>query len=243
MRILSTIASYNGKSNPYLQKVIDELSKVSEVIIFSTEEVEGYKTFVFDKSVGETLVFKNRKYIVDNIENYDYFLYNEDDIFISNESLKTLIDLNEKISSINLINNVGFLRYELDGDVKEFNDLHPAHSVHAGGNGQTDIIKEIQVIDNEVCLKPWNHHSGNFILSQKQLKYLIDNDLFSTEPNTKYVGLLESGASDVSCHLNKVVPYNYIEKLSTHHMSNKYVYNNRKVHIEEIDGIVKQWKS
>jgi len=242
MKILSTIASYNGNSNPYLKKVIDELSNVSDVVIFSTEKIEGYKTILFDKSVGETLVFKNRNYILDNIENYDYFLYNEDDIFISNESLKTLIDLNEKISNIDLINNVGFLRYEIDNGVIEFNDLHPAHSTHTGGNGRTDIIKEIQVIDNEVCLKPWNHHSGNFILSKKQLEYLIDNGLFSTEPNRKYVGLLESGASDVSCHLNKIVPYHYIEKLSTHHMSNKYVYNSRKVHIEEIDEIVKKWK-
>jgi hypothetical protein len=242
MKILTTVINYMGSSVPYLRPVIDELSKMSDVVIFGTEEIEGYETIVFDKSVGEHLVFKNRQYLIDNIDNYDYFIYVEDDVFISNNSLTTLIELNERISKIDVRNNVGFLRYEIHNDTKYFDDLHPEHSIHMGGDGITDVIREIQVIDGLVCLRPWNHLSASYVLSRNQLKYLIDNNYFPTEPHTKYVYYLESGSSDINLYLNKVTPYDYIEELSTHHMSNKYI-PQYGAPATQIDDIVREWKS
>jgi hypothetical protein len=241
MKILSTIINYAGSSLPYLFPVVEELSKISDVVIYSTEEIEGYKTFVYDKEIGEYLPFEDRKFIIDNVDNYDYFVHSEDDIFISNETLTTMIELNERLSRIDVKNNVGLVRYEIHGGKKYYDDLHPEHSIHSGGNGVTDVIREIQVIDDLICLSPWNHLSGNYILSRKQLKYLIDNGLYNTEPNIDYVYYLESSSSDMNLHMNKIIPYDYIEQLSVHHMSNKYrLYG---LPTEDIDEIVKEWKS
>ena len=115
MKILSTIACYAGNSNPYLKPVVEELKKVSDVVIFSPEviDIENVKTEIRSKDLGHGLVFEPRQYILDHIEEYDYFLYNEDDIFISEESLKFAIETNEKLIQHNIQYNVGFLRNEL----------------------------------------------------------------------------------------------------------------------------------
>lgn len=241
MKILSTVINYAGNSIPYLRPVVDELAKVSDVVIYSTEKIDGYTTVVYDKEVGEMLPFKDRQFIIDNVDNYDYFVHNEDDIFISNETLNTMIELNERVSNIDVRNVVGLVRYEIHNDKKYYDDLHPEHSIHSGGNGTTDIIKEIQVIDKMVCLKPWNHLSGNYILSRKQLKYLIENNYYPTEPHTKYVYYLESSSSDIHLYMNKIIPYDYIDRLSVHHMSNKYRLFGAPT--EDIDRIVNEWKS
>lgn len=244
MKILSTIACYGGNSNQYIREVSNELKKVSDVIIFSPETIDvgGITTEIRSRSLGESLVFEPRQYILDNIDHYDYFLYNEDDILIKKESIELAINLNEKISSVDIKNNIGFLRYEIQNDKIEYNDLHPAHSIHNGGNGRTDIIQEIQYIEGDSYIKLYNHHSGNFLISKKQLIYLLDNGFFETIPHKTYVGFLESGASSLNLYLNKITPISMINKLSVHHMSNKYVYNQRKVTLEEIHDIISKWK-
>lgn len=45
----------------------------------------------------------------------------------------------------------------------------------------------------------------------------------------------------MNLHMNKIIPYDYIEKLSVHHMSNKYrLYG---LPPEDIDEIVEKWES
>ena len=84
MKILTTMASYSGNSNPYIKEVIGELNQVSDVVVFSPEKIniDGVKTELRDKSLAHSLVFEPRQYILDHLDEYDYFLYNEDDILI-----------------------------------------------------------------------------------------------------------------------------------------------------------------
>ena len=167
MKILSTIACYAGNSNIYLKPVVEELKKTSDVVIFSPEviNIDGIKTEIRNKSLGHGLVFEPRQYILDHVEEYDYFLYNEDDILITQESLEFAVEINEKLIQQNIQYNVGFLRYELENNIPEFVDLAPYNSVHLGGNGVSDIIRYVTNIKNEYYFNAWNPHSGNFLLS------------------------------------------------------------------------------
>jgi hypothetical protein len=232
MKILSVIPCYSGNSNPYIKHISQELSLISDVVIFSPENIEGFNTQIVDKSLGHDLVYTPREYIISNLDNYDYFLYNEDDILINSKTLLKAIEINELISSIDIKYIVGLLRFELNNSHKEYTDLHPAHSIHRQGSGE--IIKQIIEMQGKKYFEPYNIHSGNFILSKKQLKYLIDSNLFFTTPEARYVGILESGASDLYLNFTKLIPVDIFTELECHHMSNKYVYNSRKVTEEEI---------
>jgi hypothetical protein len=238
MKILTTIPCYN-ENNIYVERVVEQLTSISDVVIFSPVrwDIPNVHTEIRGKEYGQSLVFEPRQFILDNIHEYDYFLYNEDDLLITPDSLLHAVEVNEKISKVDIQNNVTFLRYELENDVAEFVDLHPGHSVHLGGNGVSDVIRFVTKIDNEYYFSPWNLHSGTFLISREQLEMLIHNDLFWTEAKATYCGILESGASSFNPWLRKLAPTSSYKKLMIHHMSNKYVFNPVKVNINFLDNL------
>ena len=241
MKILSTIACYAGNSNQYIRPVVEQLKQVSDVVVFSPEiiDIEGVKTELRSKDLQHALVFEPRQYILDHLNEYDYFLYNEDDILIPKDSLLHAIDINHRISRVDIQNNVSFLRYELDNSIPEFVDLHPGHSVHLGGNGVSDIIKYVTAVDGEYYFAPWNLHSGNFLLSRHQVAALRYNNLFPTVAKATYAGILESGASGFNAYLKKLVPISTYKNLMVHHMSDKYIFNPVKVSTDLLDNLFK----
>lgn len=241
MKILSTIACYSGNNNPYLKSVINELKKISDIVVFSPEiiNIDGIKTELRSKSLDHGLVFEPRQYILDHIDEYDYFLYNEDDILITKESLEFAIEINEKLITHNIQYNVGFLRYELENNIPEFVDLSPYNSIHLGGNGVSDIIRYVTSIGNEYYFNAWNPHSGNFLLSREQVKLLKNNNYFLTIPKATYCGILESGATGFYEVIRKFTPIKDYKKLMVHHMSNKYIFNPVKVSTDLLDNFFK----
>lgn len=241
MKVLSTIACYAGNSNQYLKPVVEELKKVSDVVIFSPEEIliEGVHTEIRPKSLGHGLVFEPRQYILDHLGEYEYFLYNEDDILIPAQSLIFAIETNEKLIKHNLQYNVGFLRYELENNIPEFVDLSPYNSVNLGGNGVSDIIRFITNLGGDHYFNAWNPHSGNFLLSRDQIKLLQSSGYFPTVPQATYVGILESGATGFNNVIRKLSPVQNYKQLMVHHMSNKYVFNPVKVSVELLDNFFK----
>lgn len=241
MKILTTIVCYTGNSNPYITEVVNNLKNISDVVIFSPEEmnIPNTETFICPQSLGKDMTFAPRQYIKDKLNEYDYFLYNEDDILIKESSLLFAINKNEEVSKINLQNNVGFLRYELENNIAEFVDLHPGNSIHLGGNGVSDIIRCVTSINNEYYFLPWNYHSGNFLLSKSQLELLIANDEFPIEPSNSYAGIMESAASGLYHVMRKVIPVNDYKELMVHHMSNRYIFNPVKVSTDLLDNLFK----
>lgn len=241
MKILTTIACYSGNSNIYLKSVIEELKLISDVVVFAPEviDIEGVKTEIRSKSLGHGLVFEPRQYMLDHIDKYDYFLYNEDDILITKESLLFAVETNEELIKHDLQYNVGFLRYEVENNIPEFVDLAPYNSVHLGGNGVTDIIKYITRFNNNYYFNAWNPHSGNFLLSKDQIQLLYHNNKFPTSPQATYAGILESGATGFNDVIRKFSPVKDYRKLMVHHMSNKYIFNPVKVSLELLDNFFK----
>ena len=241
MRVLTTIACYAGNSNTYLKPVVDELKQISDVVIFSPEiiDIDGVKTEIRDKSLQHGLVFEPRQYILDHVDEYDYFFYNEDDIFVSKECLNYAIEVNEKLIKQNLQYNVGMLRYELENNIPEFVDLSPYNSVHLGGNGVSDIIRYITQISDEYYFNAWNPHSGNFLFSRDQIKLLHSNGYFPTNPKATFAGILESGATGFHEVMRKYTPTIDYKKLMVHHMSNKYVFNPVKISTDLLDNFFK----
>lgn len=221
-KIVSLISSYNPK-NLYIGKVIEELKKISSVYLFTTEEHEYdvEQTFYFPKSIGVNLVYKPREWIANNIDqDWDFVLYDEDDILIPVESIKNVVDLYCKLPE-NLI--PGFIRYEcLDENNRRYIDVHPSNSVHMGGN---TIIKS--VIKNHELWQPWNLHSGNFLFSKNHIKQTIKNRKFETyfrEFGLQYGSCLELESAASVLYYDYVKVYTKdVNLVSCHHMPNKYI--------------------
>ena len=92
MNVVSLIPSYNPH-NEFVGTVVDELKKFSKVVLFTTEPhtLNVDETVYFDKSVGRELVYKPKEWISNNLDkDWDFALYNEDDIFNLIEEKKSL---------------------------------------------------------------------------------------------------------------------------------------------------------
>lgn len=224
MRIVSLIPSYIP-SNEHVKRVVDELKKVSKIILFTTENhnLDVDETIYFDKSVGRDLVYKPKEWIKNNLNsNWDYALYNEDDIFISESSVKRVIELYEMLPSPFI---PGFIRFEFDDrdQTKRYFDMNPVHAIHRESHG---TVKN-KWSDHKVW-EPWNLHSGNWIFSKQDIQNMIDNNLFETyykEKGYMYGNCdqLESAASVPYMFYTKVYPYD-IESVEVEHLPKKYIY-------------------
>lgn len=221
MKMISLIPSYHPNMET-LSKVVAELSKVSAVYIFSPDQsVERLANWIkCDASLGHNLVFEPRKWVKQNIDlDFDYVLYNEDDILIHSDQLLHVVELQ---STLPMSYTTGFLRYEWYNSERRFIDMHPAHSVHTGGNGVSDVLKKV----DQNWFRPWNVHSGNFLLSKQQIEWLMFADRWDTffgERDIRYCGCLESGATSVYRSFKKVLPINYSD-VAVEHMATKYGY-------------------
>lgn len=217
--IISLIPSYTP-TNPYVELVYNELGKVGEVILFTTEiPTFECQYLLFDKSINENLVFEPRKWILDNIDkNWDWVIYNEDDILIPQSSVKNAIEYYKDIIDRGMV--PGFIRYELQNNKKHWIDMHPAHSIHRGGSG---MVK--QKFEDIQMFEPWNIHSGNWIFNKREILQMIQNNSFETYPNefgVSYYLPLEDASSLPYFRYVKVFPFD-IEKIECHHLPNKYV--------------------
>jgi hypothetical protein len=237
MRIVSLIPSYTP-SNEHVRKVVDELKKASKIILFTTENhnLDVDETIYFEKSIGRDLVYKPKEWVKNNLDkDWDYALYNEDDILISESSLLRVIELYETLPSPFI---PGFIRFEFDerDQTKRYFDMNPLHAVHRGSHG---TIKDKW--DTHKVWEPWNLHSGNWIFSKSDIKNMIDSGVFETrfmEKGYQYGNCdqLESAASVPYLFYTKVYPYDF-ESVEVEHLPKKYIYfsvNPTKQTIESI---------
>jgi hypothetical protein len=224
MKIVSLIPSYDPH-NENVVKVVNELKKSTKIVLFTTEnhDLNVDKTIYFPKEVGRDLVYKPREWILNNIDqDWDYALYNEDDILITQASLHNAVELYQTLPSPFI---PGFIRFELDprDNTKRYFDMNPVHAVHRGSHG---TVKETFVSNN--VWEPWNLHSGNWIFSKEDIKTMIENNVFETyykEKGYMYGNCdqLESAASVPYMFYNKVYPYDF-EKVEVEHLPKKYIY-------------------
>lgn len=234
MKVVSLIPSYKPKKEK-LFPVVEELKKFSqEIIIFSAEniEIEGCTVVLYDKSIVDNLVFEPRKWIVNNIEkDWDYVLYNEDDILIKEASFYNAVNIQNSISYPYVS---GFLRFELYDGKKWWIDQHPDHGVHTQNIGKQFIIK------NEDFWVPANFHSGNYLFSKENAKRIINDGWFETyfnEKNLRYCGPAETGASGHYRKITKIIPIDF-EMVECEHLDNKYYHHSNTPSTEDLKKIL-----
>jgi hypothetical protein len=226
-KIISIISSHTPKPE-ILNLIISELNKISKTILFAGEQVytNASETILHNKTTGYAFPYITRKWIYDNIDgDWDYILYNEDDIFISESVIKNVLDIYESVPKPYV---PGFIRYEHDerDNSNRYIDMHPAHSVHR--NGPTDRFSAKTIFDTNLGLfwEPWNIHSGCWVFSKEDIKTLIENKYLETsyrEHGIIYYTELESVASIPYLYFTKIFPENF-EAVAVQHVPSKYIF-------------------
>lgn len=217
--LLNCLREYNS----YKKYKIDCYLDVTDSIELS--EYNNMKIFVsrHDKSVGMELTLKHRQKMVSKLNDYDLFLYAEDDIFITENNIDYWISIQNNLPDGFVC---GFLRYEQkQGDPYKFLfDTHPTHSCHRFGRETNLIFKQQFVINGQKYVEPYNIHQGCYILTKEMFKKVIDSGKYLEDRN-HYVGILEGAASNVfyKCGLTRILPSKKIQNLLVHHSCDKYV--------------------
>ena len=226
--ILCYIASFTNHSDFY--KVLETVQSYKkykvDIIIYTTEPIypnhltDNVKVFNYDKSIKENLVTQHRSHILTSINDYDLFLYLENDIIINESTIDTFIEEN---SILDDNTTVGFIRYEDCNGKKYLNEFMPG-CTH-------NHLPKFKNINDKTYFTLCNVHQGCYLLEQRHLKKFISNNQFTLNLGPG----LEAAASNfyksdlwpgLPNALEKVYPVNKLEQLLIHHASNKHTKTN-----------------
>jgi hypothetical protein len=213
MKIKVAIANYGEGQLGYLKQVISEFNSYKkyevDITVYTTIPLDT-KHKMYPDSIGTNLPYVCRKDMAAAVDEFDLFLYNENDMLITEENIDAFLEHQSTLPS-NMVS--GFIRYELRDGVKVLVDMNTWW-------GKL-VCKDFG--DNFTVT---NLHQGGWLLTKEQLKTCINSNKFVMDVHHGRGGALEQGASDAytECGLTKVFPKNLslLEKLQIRHLPLKY---------------------
>jgi len=221
VNILVAIANYGFKNLEFLKTVIKEYQSMPyhvDIVVLSNVPKElgpGIQVKIGLPSKDPwSLPFGHKKIFVERLEEYDLFIYTEDDILITSTNIDSFLQLTEMLPKGEIS---GFLRYELDSTGRKwFPDFcGPYHW----------FPKSVDKRDQYTVAEFSNAHSACYILTRDQLRAAISSGGYLVDPHQGRYDLLCTAATDpyTQCKLKKVICISQISDSLVHHLSNRYV--------------------
>jgi len=170
-KLLISILNYGNHQSSYLKMIEDEF--------------RNYKEFEVTILHGETKL-SHRTDLYNKIEEYDLFLYVENDIRIKEDAILAYLKYDWEIP----INNcIGFIRYENrpNSDIKYIPDQNP--NLARG----CEIIENILEINGKKYFTLLNVHQGCWLLTRKKLKEAAKSLNFYSLPHPAKLECAASG--------------------------------------------------
>ena len=221
LRVLVALASYGTANDRYLHRLLREYRSMSfDVDIVIVSNIEKRPAADIECLTGLpnknpwSLPFAHKRLFVERADQYDLFVYSEDDILITERHLRAYMDATAVLREGEI---AGFLRIErgADGTI-HYPDAH-AHfhwdptSVRSRGRYTLAHFT--------------NEHAACYVLTRAQLKQAIRSGGFAVPPHEGKYDLLCTAATDpyTQCGFAKFIPASDIDSFTVHHLSNKYV--------------------
>jgi len=221
MRILVTIANHGVGRPEMVQRLIDEYKSLPhEVLIVLLSDREKPTSPGVEVAVGAptdnpySLPFAHRGLFARHKNDFDLFIYSEDDTLLTNANLQRWLELNEKLPPHMV---PGFIRHEEDPS-----GLRTYPSFHSGFHWQTETITKH---GDEVVAAYSNLHSALYAIDRPALDLALESGNFDVAPHSgRYDMLVMAGAGPfINCGLDRVLPLSRLRELSLHHLPNDYV--------------------
>lgn len=221
MRVLTAITSHGTGNDVYLKQVVEEyrsmaddvdvvvLSNVEKSVPAGTELVVGVPT-----DDPWSLPFAHKRIFMDRVDNYDLFVYSEDDILITSENISAFVEASEVLPSDEC---AGFLRIEVDRDGRTYYpDAHQLY--HWDPNS-------VQERSGRVYAFFTCEHAACYMLTRAQLKRAIASGGFAVPPHQGKYDLACSASTDpyTQCGLKKVICISDLVRFHVRHLSNRYI--------------------
>jgi 2-polyprenyl-3-methyl-5-hydroxy-6-metoxy-1,4-benzoquinol methylase len=221
LRLLVVIANYGTANDKYLSRLIDEYRSMpyyTDIIVLSNVPKDlgpDIQVVVGLPSKNPwSLPFAHKQVFANRINDYDLFVYSEDDILITRKNVEAFL----RVSAVLPDDEVaGFLRFENDKDGRLFHpDVHwachwEARSVRSRAGYTFAFLS--------------NEHAGCYVLTRQQLQRAIQSGGFLVGPHQGEYQMLETAATDpyTQCGFTKLICISHLKDFLVHHLPNKYV--------------------
>lgn len=220
LRLLVAIASYGVGHLQYLKETIRTYQSMDmdvDVVVLSEAPKElgpGVEVIVGLPSKNPwTLPFAHKAVFVDRVNDYDLFVYSEDDIGVQESHLRAFLSATAQLASDEI---AGFLRYEVDGAGRRF-VAEPWGHYH----WKPESVRQR---GSYTVAEFTNEHAGFYVLTREQLRRAITSGGFLRGPYRGRYNWPETAATDpyTNCGFHKVICISALDDFLVHHMPNRY---------------------
>jgi SAM-dependent methyltransferase len=221
MRALVVIAHYGEKNLQYLKEIIGTYrSMAMDVDLVVTAEASkelgaGVEVIVgLPESNPWSLPFAHKRVFADRVDQYDLFLYTEDDIGVTEDNIQAFLRASADLKPDEL---AGHVRYELGQDGTVY-----LPDVHGAFHWKPDSVRRR---GSYMVAEYTNEHTGFYILTQAQLRTALASGGYLRGADEGRYGMAETAATDpfTRCGFRKVIPISAFDEFLVHHMPNTYV--------------------
>lgn len=215
------IASYGTRNDSYLARLLEEYQSMSfdvDVVVLSNiskATPPGVELLVGLPTKNPwSLPFGHQKLFAEQIENYDLFVYSEDDTLITERNIEAFCEVNASLPDTEI---VGFFRFERD---EAGNVNYPEIHGHYHWDHQSVRSRGRYILAHFT-----NEHSACYIVTRKQLSFAISSGGFLVEPHEGAYDMLCAAATDIytQCGLQRLICISHIDAFLVHHLPNKYL--------------------
>jgi hypothetical protein len=217
LRILVAIASYGTAQDHFLKETVARYHDIGcRVVVLSNldKPVEHAEVRVGLPSKDPySLPFAHRALFVEYANEYDLFVYAEDDTLITAQNIRAFLEVQQDLRDDEI---VGFVRSETGPDGLKYIVSANHHFRWAPGSTITRGSNRLAQFSNQ--------HSGCFIVTRAQLSRAIASGGFMVEPRAGRYGMLEAAASDIytQCDLKRFLCVSRLDDFVVPHLANKY---------------------
>jgi hypothetical protein len=219
----------------YINNIIDETNKYEYTtdIFIHTNNIDLQESLFNNYTNGSIniiyhdlsnihpfyLTWKCRDLLQQQQNDYDIFMYIEDDILVPYKAIKYWLEYNEKLIEMNY--NLGFVRIEVENNIEYITDLYG-----------TKLDTIINLNETKYCVNNKNPYCAFWIYNKNEFNKFVNSNYYDIRNILNYdireqsaIGLHGSGTN---WYKNTLIPINnnkLIEDCKIYHMPNNYVLN------------------
>lgn len=221
LRLLVALANYGTANDKYLRELIDEYRSMPysiDIVVHSNvpkDLGQDIEVIVGLPSKDPfTLPFAHKQLFVDRANDYDVFVYSEDDMLLTKANIEAFIRASEVLRADEV---AGFLRFEKD---TEGELSYP--DVHWNYHWKPDSVRSR---DGYAFAFFTNEHAACYMLTRAQLCRAIKSGGFLVAPHQGEYELREAAATDpyTQCGFTKLICISHFSDFLVHHLPNKYI--------------------
>jgi len=222
MKGLVAIASYGTANDRYLSRLAREYQSMSfpmDLVVLSNvpkKAAPGAEVVLVGLRGKNpwTLPYAHKRIFAERLNEYDLFIYSEDDTLIRERNIRAFLALSKVLTENEI---AGFLRYEESAEGKlNYPEVHGHFHWDPASLRSRGPYKLAHFT---------NGHSACYVITQAQLRRAIQSGGFLVDAHEGRYDLLCTAATDpyTQCGFQRLIAISHLDDFLVHHLPNKYV--------------------